>query len=269
MKKLEQYGIQPSKKLGQNFLNDSGVLRREVAYADIGPEDTVLEIGPGIGNLTELLLGKAAKVIAVEQDRQFSKCLGDLQKQHSHLSLLWGDALRVGLPRFDKVVANLPYHVALPIIFRLLGQRFDRAVLMVQKRLAERMCAGVGENGYCRMGITVGRVAKVDMVEKIRSDAFVPEPDVESAIVKIERGKPNFAVPSEDFFKQVLEALFVHRDESLQRVLEKSRDRNLPPAALAKLGKKLKNKQIFRLTPREFGEITRVMWEVRERKIKR
>ena len=99
MKKLEQYGIQPNKKLGQNFLNDSGVLRREVAYADIGPEDTVLEIGPGIGNLTELWLGKAAKVIAVEQDRQFSKCLGDLQQQHSHLSLLCGDALRVGLPR--------------------------------------------------------------------------------------------------------------------------------------------------------------------------
>ena len=266
MKKLTQYGIRPNKKLGQNFLNDSSVLRREVAYADIGSEDTVLEIGPGIGNLTELLLQKAAKVIAVEPDRQFSKCLGDLQKEHAHLSVLWGDALKVALPRFDKVVANLPYHVALPIVFKLLEQRFDRAVLMVQKRLAERMCAGVGENGYCRMGISIGRVAKVDVVEKIRADAFVPQPDVESAIVKIERSKPKFAVSSEDFFKQVLESLFAHRNESLQRVLEKSRDRHLPPAALGRLGKKLKNKQIFRLTPREFGEITRVMWEMAGRK---
>lgn len=266
MKKLEQYGIRPNKKFGQNFLNDSGVLRREVAYADIGPEDTVLEIGPGIGNLTELLLQRAGRVVAVERDRQFSKCLGDLQQQHGHLQVLWGDALAVQWPRFDKVVANLPYHLALPIVFRLLDQRFDRAVLMFQKRLAERMCAGVGENGYCRIGVAIGRVASVEVVEKISADAFVPPPEVESAVVKIERSKPKFAVPSDDFFKQVLEGLFARRDDQLQRVLAKSRDKHLPAAALGRLGKKLKNKQIYRLTPREFGEITRVIWELTGRK---
>ena len=262
MKKIEQYGIRPNKKFGQNFLNDSSVLRREVAYANIRPQDTVLEIGPGIGNLTELLLEKAARVVVVERDRQFTKCLMDLQKRHGHLQVMWGDALEVELPRFDRVVANLPYNVALPIVFRLLDLGFDRAVLMFQKRLAERMSAGVGENGYCRIGVAIGRVAKVELIEKIRPDVFVPPPEVESAVVKIEPGKPSFVVPSEDFFKRVLESLFARRNELLHQVLEKSRNKHLPPAALARLGKKLKNKQIFRLTPREFGEITRVLWQV-------
>ena len=269
MKKLEQYNIRPNKKFGQNFVNDSSVLRREVAYADIGAEDTVLEIGAGIGNLTEALLAKAGKVIAVERDRQFAKCLGDLQKRYGQLEVVWGDALEVGLPRFDKVVANLPYQVALPIVFRLLDQRFDRAVLLFQQRLAERICAGVGEQGYCRIGVAIGRVARVEVVEKIGADAFFPRPEVESAVVKIERIKPRFGVPSEEFFKGVLEALFARRREQVQRVLEKSRDQYLPAAGLGRLGKKLKNKPVYLLTPREFGEITRVMWEMTGGKNKR
>ena len=269
MKKLEQYNIRPNKNFGQNFLNDSNVLRREVAYADIGAEDTVLEIGAGIGNLTEALLAKGGKVIAVERDRQFAKCLEDLQKRYGQLEVVWGDVLKMGLPRFDKVVANLPYQVALPIVFRLLEQRFERAVLVFQKRLAERMCAGVGEQGYCRIGVAIGRVARVEVVENIGAEAFFPRPEVESAVVKIERTKPRFAVPSEDFFKQVLEALFARRGECVQQILTGSRDRHLPAAALGRLGKKLKNKPVYRLTPREFGEITRVMWEATGRGEKR
>ena len=100
-KRLDQYGIRPAKKLGQHFLLDSGVLRREVAYADIAAEDTVLEIGAGIGNLTEHLLQQAGRVVTVERDRQFAKCLGDLQRRYRGLETVWGDALEVGLPRFD------------------------------------------------------------------------------------------------------------------------------------------------------------------------
>ena len=260
-KAVEKYGIRPDKKLGQHFLVDSGVLRREVVYADISREDTVLEIGAGIGNLTEALLGQARKVVAVERDRQFIGCLGDLQTRHGHLEVLWGDALEVGWPRFDKVVANLPYQVALPLIFKMLEQRFDRAVLVFQKRLAARICAGVGEKGYCRIGVAIGRVAKVEIVERIEADAFWPQPEVESAVVRIERVKPRFAVPSEAFFKQILEGLFARRGEPLQRVLEESRDRNLPAAILSKVGKKVKNKPVYLLTPREFGEITGIAWE--------
>ena len=106
LNRLTPYPIRPKKNLGQNFLTDAAVLRREVACADIAASDTVLEIGAGIGNLTQLLLERAGRVVAVEQDRQFAPCLKDLQRRHGHLKVVWGDALAVDFPRFDKAVAQ-------------------------------------------------------------------------------------------------------------------------------------------------------------------
>ena len=249
---LTRHPIRPKKKLGQNFLTDAAVLRREVACADIAAGDTVLEIGAGIGNLTQLLLERAGQVVAVEQDRQFGPCLKDLQRQHGHLKVIWGDALSVDFPRFDKAVANLPYQVALPIVFKLLNQRFERAVLMLPKRLAQRLCATVGQPGYSRIGVTVGRLAQVEWIEQVGKDAFFPRPEVESALVLIKRTKPKFAVPSDDFFRQVLESLFARRQARVQQIV--------PAAALASLSKKIKNKPVYTVTPREFGEITRAWW---------
>ena len=249
---LTPYPIRPKKNLGQHFLTNDAVLRREVACADIATDDTVLEIGAGIGNLTQLLLERAGQVVAVEQDRQFAPCLKELQRQHGHLKVVWGDALAVDFPRFDKAVANLPYQVALPIVFKLLNQRFDRAVLMLPKRLAQRLCATVGQQGYSRIGVAVGRLAQVEWIEQVGKDAFFPRPEVESALVLIKRTKPKFAVPSDDFFRQVLESLFARRQERVQQIV--------PPAALARLSKKIKNKPVYTVTPREFGEITRAWW---------
>ena len=253
---LNRYSIRPKKKLGQNFLTDADILRREVACADIAAGDTVLEIGAGIGNLTQLLLERAGQVVAVEQDRQFAPCLKDLQRRHEHLKVLWGDALAVDFPRFDKAVANLPYQVALPLVFKLLNQRFERAVLMLPKRLAQRLCATVGQQGYSRIGVAVGRLAQVEWIEQVGKDAFSPRPEVKSALVLIRRTKPKFAVPSDDFFRQVLESLFARRQEQVQQIV--------PPAALASLSKKIKNKPVYTVTPREFGEITRAWWPLNQ-----
>ena len=250
---LTRYAIRPKKNRGQNFLADPTVLRREVACADIAAGDTVLEIGAGIGNLTQLLLERTGQVVAIEQDRQFARCLKDLQRRHGHLRVLWGDALAVDFPRFDKVVANLPYQVALPIVFKLLNQRFERAVLMLPKRLAQRLCATVGQKGYCRIGVAVGRLAQAEWIEQVGKDAFLPRPEVDSALVLIKRTKPKFAVPSEDFFRQVLESLFARRQEQVQQIV--------PAVALASLSKKIKNKPVYTVTPREFGAITRALWD--------
>ena len=250
---LTHYSIRPKKNRGQNFLTDTAVLRREVACADIAAGDTVLEIGAGIGNLTQLLLERAGRVVAVEQDRQFIPCLKELQRRYGHLKVIWGDALAVDFPRFDKVVANLPYQVALPIVFKLLNQRFERAVLMLPKRLAKRLCATVGQKGYSRIGVTVGRLAQVEWIEQVGKGAFFPRPEVESALVLIKRTKPKFAVPSEDFFREVLENLFARRQEQVQQIV--------PTATLASLSKKIKNKPVYTVTPREFGEITRALWD--------
>lgn len=242
--------IRPKKQRGQNFLTDAALLRRQVACADLTAGDTVLEIGAGIGNLTQLLLERAGQVVAVEQDRQFGPGLRELQRRHEHLKVVWGDALAVDFPRFDKAVANLPYQVALPIVFKLLNQRFERAVLMLPKRLAQRLCATVGQKGYCRIGVAVGRLAQVEWIEEVGKDAFFPRPEVESTLVVVKRTKPKFAVPSEAFFREVLESLFARRQVRVGQIV---------PAA-ASLSKKIKHKPVYTVTPREFGEITRALW---------
>ena len=213
----------------------------------------MLEIGAGIGNLTQLLLERAGRVVAVEQDRQFAPCLKELQRQHGHLKVVWGDALAVDFPRFDKAVANLPYQVALPIVFKLLNQRFDRAVLMLPKRLAQRLCATVGQQGYSRIGVAVGRrgPSGVDRAGGQRR-LFPLAPKSRARSSSSSAPSPNSPCPSDDFFRQVLESLFARRQECVQQVV--------PPAALASLSKKIKNKPVYTVTPREFGEITRAWW---------
>lgn len=212
---LTQHGLRPDKKLGQHFLADQQLLEREVAYAELRPGDIVLEIGPGLGNLTALLAAQAGKVVAIERDPQFKTCLGDLQALHPQLELLWGDAVEVEFPPFDKAVANLPYQVALPLIFKLLERRFERAVLMVQRDLARRLGARVGESGYGRLSVAVGRRAEVELLEEVPRQAFYPPPEVESALVRLERTRPKFSVPDEEFFRVVLEAFFKNLQEPL------------------------------------------------------
>ncbi|MSR81761.1 MAG: ribosomal RNA small subunit methyltransferase A [Candidatus Latescibacteria bacterium] len=264
---LTRHAIRPDKKLGQHFLADQQLLERELAYAELRPGDIVLEIGPGIGNLTAFLATRAGKVIAIERDPQFKKCLGDLQALHPHLEVLWGDAVEVEFPPFDKVVANLPYQVALPLIFKLLERRFDRAVLMVQRDLAHRLGARVGESGYGRLSVAVGRRAEVEVLEEVGRQAFYPPPEVESALVRLERTRPKFSVPDEEFFRAVLEAFFKHRQQPLAQAAQAIRERELSPPLLAKaLGRlpdKLRRKPVCRVTPAEFGELTWALWKGR------
>lgn len=255
---LQHYRIRPNHKLGQNFLCDEGVLRREVEYASPEATDVVLEIGPGPGNLTRRLLERAGRVVAIERDRQFAPCLNDLQKRHDHLEVIWGDALEVDFPAFDKVVANLPYSVALPLIFKMLDQRFHRGVLVFQKRLAERICAHVGEKGYCRLSVALKRRANVEIIEALGRDIFYPRPNVDSAIVSIERTKPRFDIPSEESFRLLLEGLFLHRELSVEQALRKVGSGVFPPQSIPRISGKLRGKAVCRVTPREFGDIARV-----------
>jgi len=262
---LIRHHLRPDKKLGQHFLADPQLLERELAYAELGPDDTVLEIGPGLGNLTALLAARAGRVVAVERDRRFAACLGEVQERHPNLEILWGDALEVDLPPFDKAVANLPYQVALPLVFKLMERRFERAVLMVQRDLARRLMAKVGEGGYGRLSIAVGRRAEVEILEEVPRQAFYPPPEVESALVRLERTRPKFSVPDEVYFRLVLEAFFKHRQQSLAQAAQAIRQQELPQPLLAKtlarLPEKLRRKPVCRLTPAEFGELTWVLWK--------
>ncbi|MHA2302456.1 MAG: rRNA adenine N-6-methyltransferase family protein, partial [Candidatus Thorarchaeota archaeon] len=132
---LSKYGIVPDKEHGQNFITDRALIDREVSLAEVRKKDIVLEIGPGIGVLTEALARKAKRVVAIEKDTQFRGILGDLQKRSPNLKVIFDDAVTVDFPPFNKVVSNLPFKVALPIIFKLMNHDFDLAILICQERL--------------------------------------------------------------------------------------------------------------------------------------
>ena len=263
---LDRHKIRPKRDLGQHFLTDKSVLQREVACAQVGRADAVLEIGAGIGNLTELLLQKAGRVIAIEVDRQFETSLLELQGRYGNLEIVWGDALEVAFPPFDKVVASLPYKVALPITFKLLDFRFERGILIYQHRLAQRICASVAENGYSRLGVSIARRAQVELLETIGRDAFHPRPDVDSAMVELRPTQARFDIPSEKFFKLVLEQLFAQRTRSVQQAVRGIRNRKLPrPAlerALENMGAQIKKRQVSSIAPRDFGRISWALWSV-------
>jgi 16S rRNA (adenine1518-N6/adenine1519-N6)-dimethyltransferase len=264
---LARHRLRPDKKLGQHFLSDRQLLERELAYAELRPADVVLEIGPGIGNLTALLAAQAGRVVVVERDHRFAPCLEALQQQHPNLEILWGDAVEVEFPPFAKAVANLPYQVALPLVFKLLERRFERAVLIVQRDLARRLGARVGESGYGRLSVAVGRRAEVELLEDVPRQAFYPPPEVESSLISIARTRPKFSVPDEEFFRLVLEAFFKNRQQPLAQAAQAVQDRQLPQPLLAKvmgrLPEKLRRKPVCRVTPAEFGELTWGLWKER------
>jgi 16S rRNA (adenine1518-N6/adenine1519-N6)-dimethyltransferase len=242
--------------LGQNFLTDEAVLDTEISCAEISTADTVLEVGAGTGNLTERLARRAGHVIAIEYDRRFRARLEGLAETHGNVILIWGDALAATLPPFSKVVANLPYQVALPIMLRLLDHSFDSGVLIIQKEMAQRICAGPGDSGYGRVSVTVQRLARAELLGDVPSSAFSPPPRVDSAIVRIRPVGDPFPVGSGEAFRRLLDNAFLGRDERLGDVLGQ-----LAAAADAAtaLPGRLRGKRVSGLTPEEFGEVSRFL----------
>lgn len=227
-------------------MNDKKFLKREVGYANIGQDETVLEIGPGIGNLTEILLKKAKKIIAIEKDLQFKE---KLSKINGNLEIIWGDALTVKLPDFDRVISNLPFKIALPLIFRLLSKNFKIGVLLIQERLARRICAKPSEPKYGRLSVQIQRLAEVTILENVNRNKFYPKPNIDCSLVLIEKKRNTIKVKSDDYFKKVLDYLFFRRDKKLNYVLKE-------------LGvmKSISNKKIYELKLEDFVEISNLLY---------
>jgi 16S rRNA (adenine1518-N6/adenine1519-N6)-dimethyltransferase len=214
---LESIGKRANKRLGQNFLLDDSVVKRQVGFADLSSKDTVLEIGPGLGNLTEVLLKTGAKVVAVEQDAEFCRFL--TRRFGDRLQLVQADAVKAFLPEFNKVVSNLPYQISSPITFKLLDIGFDVAVLMLQREFAERMVAKPRSEDYGRLSVGVYYRAECEILMSVHPHAFWPQPKVESCVVRLVPKKPPFAVKDKDAFFRVTKAIFSHRRKKIMNSL--------------------------------------------------
>jgi len=245
---LRHYGITPQRSKGQSFLIDERVAEREVEYLDPSPDEVVLEVGPGTGILTRILVQKT-NVVAIELEPglcDYLEC-----KFGDSIRLIRGDALRMPFPPFDKFISNLPYNISSPLIFKLLEHRFRRGVIMVQREFAERMTAAPGDRNYSRLSVNIYYRARCEIVERVPRSRFWPVPDVDSAIVLLEPIEPPFRVKDEKLFFWLVDLLFQHRRKKIGTVLKK---RNvMDPRGTESLP--FVEERVEDLTPEEIGEL--------------
>jgi 16S rRNA (adenine1518-N6/adenine1519-N6)-dimethyltransferase len=225
---VRTFGIHMSKRLGQNFLIDANVVDGIVAAAVIAEGDPVLEIGPGIGTLTQGLAEAGAEVTAVELDRRLLEVLGKTLEGYNNVRVIHGDILKIDISREInkekyKVVANLPYYITTPIIMKFLEEKLpvELLVTMVQKEVAERMVAKPGGKDYGALSVAVQYYTEPEIMFIVPPQAFIPPPAVESAVIRCTvRAKPPVEVASEKMFFRVVKAAFAQRRKTLANGLK-------------------------------------------------
>lgn len=231
-----KYGFHMSKGLGQNFLTDANVLEQIADAAEIDEHSGALEIGPGIGVLTNVLAKRAKKVTAVEIDTRLLPVLEETLAEHDNVNIVNCDFMKVDLPALiaenfagiEKIslAANLPYYITTPILTSVLENRnfkFDNIVVMVQKEVALRLCAQPGKKDYSALSVLVRYYTEPEIVVHVPAASFVPAPKVDSAVVKMKMlDKPRVTPKDESVFFKTVRAAFGHRRKTLLNALSTS-----------------------------------------------
>ena len=225
---LERHGFTFKKSFGQNFLTDTNILQKIVDTAEIDDQVNVIEIGPGIGALTEFLAERAAEVMAFEIDHRLVPILADTLRDFDNVTVVNEDILKVDLAQHIqnfknpdlpiKVVANLPYYITTPILMHLIesGIPFSEFVVMMQKEVADRISAQPNTKAYGSLSIAVQYYMTARVAFIVPRTVFVPAPNVDSAILKmVRRPEPAVAVEDESFFFKISKASFTHRRKTL------------------------------------------------------
>lgn len=214
----KKHGITPNKKLGQHFLINEGVLESISRYCCSNNRDTVIEIGSGIGNLTWFLSGKAKKVYALERDEKLIEVLKDTLSDCTNVEIVKADALNFDVSTLKekpaKLCGNLPYNIATGLIINyLLKYSFIKEyVVMIQKEVAQRICAKPGDFNYGALTVKIFALADVEVLMEVKPGSFWPPPEVESTVIKVKR---NVKMSNFLKFKQLLEAAFSHRRKTV------------------------------------------------------
>ena len=224
----KRFDIKMSKKLGQNFLIKRGIVDEIVKAADLQEGEPVLEIGPGIGTLTQGLAQSGANVTAIELDTRVLEVLDTTLAQYSNVTIVHGDVLKLDVPSIMnnepfKVVANLPYYITTPIIMSLLESRLpiERLVVMVQKEVALRMVAKPGTKDYGALSVAVQYYTKPDIVLDVPPKSFLPAPAVTSSVIRcVLRDKPPVDVVDEKLFFRVVKAGFAQRRKTFANTMK-------------------------------------------------
>lgn len=227
---LKRYNIKADKSLGQNFLISDEVVDGIVESANIEKEDIVIEIGPGLGVLTNLLLQKSNNVIAVELDQRMVSILKDRFKEKDNFTIIHEDILKVDLAKIInerkssnsrvKVVANLPYYISTPIIMKLLenNEIIDEIIVMVQKEVGDRLTAKTGERLAGAITYAVSYYSNASKVIDVPKESFIPSPKVESVVIKLEL-KKNVQEENKELLFKIIKSAFAQRRKTLENAL--------------------------------------------------
>ncbi len=273
---MKQNNIVANKKLGQNFLIDENVVDNIVNSAEIKKDDLVIEIGPGLGTLTSKLVEKAGKVICIELDQRMIKILTNRFKFYDNLELINEDILKVNLKKIisenkkngnitnAKIVANLPYYITTPIIMKLLEDKLDieSITVMVQKEVALRLADKPGGKESGSITYTIWYYTEPEIVLNVPSQSFIPEPEVQSAVIKFNVLKePRIKVENEDLFFKVIKSAFMQKRKTLANALTNAKifeDREKAENVLETLGldKKIRGEK---LTLDDYKKIVHVL----------
>jgi len=251
---LKEYGLDAElNTLNQHFLIDKELLKRMVDADYVCKEDVVLEIGPGLGTLTDLLANKARFVHSIELDKRFQPILGKVAEKHSNLSIVFGNALKIEWPKFNKLVSAIPYNLAEPVLLKLMEQdKFDSCTLVVSKHFADLLTSD-SDN---RLSIIVPAFFKVILLEIILPSSFYPQPKVDSALIVIKPLEKDKLVAEP--IKYLIRELFWRRDKKLKNALRE---------AMIAWTLKIKGKQLTKRGSREFIQYMKLEPEMAEKLI--
>ncbi|MBO5478326.1 MAG: 16S rRNA (adenine(1518)-N(6)/adenine(1519)-N(6))-dimethyltransferase RsmA [Clostridia bacterium] len=234
---MKKYGITANKKLGQNFLIDENVIDTIANASEISKEDFVIEIGPGLGTLTDKLLQKAGKVVAIELDERMITILKDRFFMYDNFEIINEDVLKVDLEKLikenkenlklknAKIVANLPYYITTPIIMKLLEEKLDieSITVMIQREVADRLTAIPGEKESGAITYTVYYYATSEEVLTVPNNSFIPEPEVESEVIRLDlRKEPPIKIKDEKKFFALIKAAFMQRRKTFLNAIGNS-----------------------------------------------
>lgn len=257
---LRAYGIRPRRSLGQSFCVDEDLMRRLVRYADVTADDVILEVGAGFGFLTEMISESAGRVFALEVDPRLVRALRERLGDLDNVVIVEGDVLEVPFPVFDKVVSNPPYSISSPLLFKLLENSSDAAVMTLQREFAERLVAPVGGRDYGRLTVMAHFRAEIEMLEHVSEGAFYPSPKVESAVVRIRPRRPPFRVVDVSLFSDLVRGLFTQRNKKVRNPLLSflkrrfGADRTEGSRLIADLP--ITESRVHRLSPEELGSLS-------------
>lgn len=271
---LQKYNFTLQKKYGQNFLIDTHVLDKIIESARITKEDFVLEIGPGIGTMTQYLADAAREVVAVEIDKELIPILEETLKEYDNVSILNSDILKVDIAQIAKerngnqpikVVANLPYYITTPIIMGLFESHvpIESITVMVQKEVADRMQVGPGTKDYGALSLAVQYYAIPKIVANVPPNCFMPRPKVGSAVIRLERHKtPPVDVIDEKLMFQLIRASFNQRRKTLVNGLNNADIMGLSKETITKAIETLGHGANIRgeaLTLEEFAQLSNIL----------